>query len=501
MAEDCLKCSVRYYSIRDTVKKVKASDPDFVPHVNDNILSLGPVTLYEIRSLRRCVKSCPATHNGKNMIADEARRECVHNESQFTVPKSKMNIQGIQSLYETMVKLKTNYDEILQNIKPTNLHTKIENRNERCNFNGMLRKRERGNYESYYYCKCDESYIGDNCHIPLEIAKRYQNILLKALMLLKDQSNLNDHRSSNLLIESLLIINKFKIDTYLIETMLFLIKEKLLDFNRTKNYKKLYKLYDLLFINIFDILEDQKNSSLNDIDVSKEDADTHAHIFKLIKIMLSDIEGIFEDSKLNYSLIEENSDHFLSLNMYSLTLAEYKFKNDSDVSSFIITNPHIDKSEHSKHSNNWIEFEFHNENQIVDSKYHLQVLNISMSLFEARMKDFDISFMSHMMYLKVLDPEESHTNIEMSKVGITTFLLRFSLLFVPAYDNFSSKIDCRAYNFNTHAHQKGELVKFIDPFDDSKQNFNNEDAYAECRFSTKTDINSSYFVVVLLNNR
>lgn len=496
-ADNCLKCPITHYSIRKVVRSDKNVKPNFLQTILSGFFSMAPISITEIKISNKCVEKCPETAKGKSVAINEATRQCIAQENELDYIFDTPSVQESDNVFESVTKLKLQYDEAINNAKNEFASKKLPNKSEKCSFRGDLKKRERGDYDSYFFCRCNEGYVGDNCQISLNVAQNYQHLVAENLDRLSNQFTANNHGSRKIFLESLFIMNKFKTSLPILEKMVSIIQTHLQQDKAIENRKKLYTLFDAILLNLFDLMDDQKRLPLEDYNSSSDAKVERDQIYDAITMIIQEIEKAFEDLKYTHSFLEYDMKHFISLDTYSYIMAEYRLSSYKNDKGFFISNPNIDMSTYTKFASNWLSLVFSENTDVKDNKHHIQALNLSASLFESKMNSLNVTFLSNIMYLRLLDPDMPHLSIESNEAGILAFKFKFAMLFIPAYEDLSQYLACRAYNFDKSDYVPGTLEKFIDAYEDEQEDENNENAYAICKFHALFNFRSYYFTLVL----
>ena len=494
--ENCLSCGISQYTLElDQISHKKAP----LNKVFDNIFSLffgvnldlPDMNITEIKIQNKCVESCPKEYKGKPVIVHEAERKCIVKLSEDEKPASHLpEMHHDNNILNYLNKLKVKYTETIKDIEESS-NKKVGKEvtgSLECNYNGVLKKELRGDADSYYICRCVEGYIGDNCQIPIKFYNSIQDKLQGAIDDVKKNIIKHDKHGRKLFLEALLLINKFKINRATIEkivsvTKAFLEKDKAID-----SKKKLYLVYDALILNLFDLMEDirkrRSEEIMSDVNLQEErDA-----LVKDVEAVLDMIVNSLEDLKFANSFLDSNSKSYMGMETYSYILSEFRYKNYDDSIGYMIANPNIDTS-YNITNNDYIFFKFNDDVNLDNSKYNLQVLNFASPLFSEKIRKVSqnvgasFRFVSNTLYIKSIDPENPHMRIKNAMVQLKEVVIKFSMNYIPIFEDLRQHLHCVAYNFKEgHSVIQGRLLEVDD-----------EEEYIICAFELFFETQSYYF--------
>lgn len=356
--------------------------------------------------------------------------------------------------------------------------------NDECFFNGTLIREMTGHQDPYYFCKCKQGYLGDNCHITKSIFNESQKQLVKIIHRLDTEFVNHDKHQQRILLKGMHQITKFKLSLSVTVKLISLLKQTLKINKEMDNLEDLYQVYDSLFLALFDQLEEQKKQSdpndKFDVDFVKH----RQHIYDNIMDLIKELEYSFEDLQYAESFLSKSQDKFVSLNTFSFTMTEYQIKDLTPQSTFELKNPIIDTAQQIT-SSAFVHYTFVNgfKNQL--SPYNTQLLVFSNVLFENTFADNSDISVSNLIYIKNINPEKPHERVRNYDVQIQKIVIRFPLLFLPPPDQLMSQLQCKAYNFNAKSPNKyGSLI-----------HLNQENEEALCEFNGDFDLNGYYFGV------
>lgn len=131
---------------------------------------------------------------------------------------------------------------------------------ENCNYNGNLFEHIDSRQE-FYFCRCREEFVGYNCEIPYSLYQNTQEKLLDLLKQIEQKFMHNKDYSRDLLLDALIQMNNFKLSQAVLHKVIEMAHNFLRMENKKENKLKLYLVFDALFTNIFDLLEDLRKEN------------------------------------------------------------------------------------------------------------------------------------------------------------------------------------------------------------------------------------------------
>ncbi len=429
------------------------------------------------------------------MSVDEAKRICrVTLETDEGKSKKPLGIPEFKNdgdVLNNLMSLKVKYDEEIMKTKTDKAFLDLGDKNpsglsSECYFNGKLKKEIRGNLDSFYICRCFLGFLGDNCQIRKDLYQHIQSQLIQIMDQIQTKFINHDKHSQTILFKSLIMINKFKIGRPVLEKMIFLISSTLEHNKEMDNRKQLYVLYDAILLNLFDILEDIKKHrsyyQLADTESQKE----HTAIYQCVHNVIKLVEDSLEDLVYAESFLEKFAEKYIAFDTYSYTMAEYKYKNLKDRDFFRVRNPNIDTSFNIEEYNT-INFEFNPNVDISENKNNIQILNFAAPLFRNKAEELNDVLITNLIYLKNIDPKNSHKIVENVEIGLKKIQIRFALLFLPSYEDIKSVSYCKANAYNQKSRTKrGKLIEF-----------NEEEMTMTCEFVSFYEFKNYYFAVTI----
>lgn len=389
-----------------------------------------------------------------------------------------------KDLIHAIKSLKVKYDEEIDKIKKTAEQRKSDDKSAECFYDGKLRKEIRGNYESYYICRCNPGYMGDNCQISKGLFDNTQTKLLGFLDEINKQALNPSRENRKKFLTALIMINKFRIGRPIIERMVDLVQNYLSKDKELDNRKKLYVFYDAILLNLFDSLEDMKKSSSQvynaDVDLQTERAEVYALIHRIIDML----EVSLEDHIYLNSFLEKHKSHYLGLDTYSFVISEYRLKKLDLVKGFSVHNPNIDTS-FNVIENNRLQLDFEPRFDLAQSRHNVQMFTLAAPLFEDRLRSFGDVAVSNVLYFKYVNPKNPHEAVLHRDNKVTGMKVDFALTFIPAYDEILPNVACFAYYFGTdRSNVKGKALAIDE-----------EKMVVTCEFPVYFEFKNYYFVI------
>ena len=490
-ADNCLSCPVTYYTLQDQVVTKEKSEDSAISSILGMFLgmkfNMPEMNILQIKSVNKCLKKCPKTYKDKEVVVNDAERKCT-----LKVTDSPLESLMLPAIKETpdlltnIMSLKNQYDEEIRNLELKTESSPNESRSKECNYNGLLKKEIRGNYESYYICRCDKEYLGDNCQITSTLYESTQNKLVDIINEVEKRFMNNDKHSEKIFLKAFIAINKFKIGRGLIEKMADLVRKFLEKDKDLDNKKKLYILYDNLLLNLFDLSEDLKKlpyHSYNlDWDVEKE----RNLVFQDIHMLLDMIESSLEDIDFNNSFLADEVNQYIAMDTFSYIINEFRYNSYDANTGIMVSNPNIDTS-FNNITSNIIKFKFDDNYKAETSKFNVQIVNFATPLFDDRMKAESNVLVSNVLYLKNIDPESPHIVVTNREAGVESMSVVFSMNFIPAYANVLKNVFCKAFNFaNSSLDRLGKATEF-----------NDDEQTITCEFELDFEFKNYYFGVAI----
>lgn len=391
---------------------------------------------------------------------------------------------GSKDFIETIKTLKIKYDEEIEKIRKSADQRKNDAKSGECFYNGKLKKEIRGNYESYYICRCESGFLGDNCQISKALYDSTQLKLMSYLEEIEKQFVNSSHHNRKKFLTSLIMINKFRIGRPIIERMVSIVENYLHKDRELDNRKKLYVFYDAILLNLFDSLEDMRKSTFEvyntDTNLQLEKNETYNLIHHVIEML----ENSLEDHVYLNSFLDKKAPHYISLDTYSFVIGEQKLKKFELPKGFPVHNPNIDTSFNVVQSNR-IYFDFESKFDHKKSKHNIQMLTIAAPLFDDKLRNYGDIPVSNILYLKYVNPKNTHETILHRDNQVRNLKVDFALTFIPAYDDILGSVNCMAYFFGV---DKSNIPGKAVSLDEDKM-------VVSCEFPTYFEFKNYYFAV------
>ena len=493
-ADNCLRCPVTDYTLHEAHKQNKTTKPNILNMIFGSFLPMIHVATTEFKITRHCVKKCPKTHDGVKVVVNEGSRRCLVETDEDAHDIDMPVLKHSNSIFENLTKMKVQYDSDVQKAKEKYMTTPDSSKSDACNYKGVLKKKERGNYDSYFFCRCDEGYTGDNCQLAKSLIEKYQNQLVDMLNDIETSFTNNDNRTRKLFLDSLLLVNKFKSNLAIIKKNLEIVKNYLRHDKNTENRRQLYNIYDALLLNLFDLMDDLKRLSLDEYEAESDVKIQNDAIYSTINEVVQAVEDSFEDLKFSHSFLSYDMKHFIAQDTYSYIIAEYRLKKYNKDKGFYVVNPNIDMSTYVNFAGNKVFIKFKKDFEQSESPLNLQLIVFSASLFEDKITYYNNVLVSNLMYMRPIDPNFPHLHMSVDGAGLESVRIKFALLFVPIFDEVEKHVFCKAYNFEKNDIVEGTLVSFIDAGEDEE---NSNNAFVICEFHTHFDYRSHYFGIAM----
>lgn len=495
-AKHCHSCPINYFILmKETVTHSQT------PNILGSILGmffgsvgakLPPVEMTQVEIKSDCVEKCPEEIDGQKVTVNLAERKCVvrekGGEEKVIFPPVGLPQQGpSDSIYHDVMQLKLHYDEQIEHIKKVGLAMKGNQGSSvssECYNHGLIRKVFRGNLSSYFICRCQPGFLGDNCQISKELHSEVQSKLMDRLnQLQKDLPSMSKSDMKEIL-STLILFNKFKIEEPIISKIVNIMgylqdQEASID-----NKKKLYVLYDSQILSVFDLMEDLRKHKSRDRMGNIDDQRRLDKFHGLITQLVGMIETSFQHMDYSHSFLKAQKDEYVGLDTFSYVIAEFPLGR----TEFQISNPNIDTSFNIDDST-VISLISAEKDGHLNSRYNIQLISYSMTLFNYHFPRYEL--LSNPVYLKFIDPHNPHVSVGSTQALVGKIKVTFPLLYLPGYDQLEKHLYCRGFSsgsFEDGAMLEGEVVRF----DEDSQS-------VLCEFTTKKKgLGDMYFSVFKL---
>ena len=391
---------------------------------------------------------------------------------------------GSKDFIEAIKTLKSKYDEEIDRVRKTADQRKNDAKSGECFYNGKLKKEIRGNYESYYICRCDPGYLGDNCQITKSLYDATQLKLMSYLDDIEKQFVNSSHHNRKKFLTSLIMINKFRIGRPILERMVSIVENYMHKDKELDNRKKLYVFYDAILLNLFDSLEDIKKTPFETYSTDTSLQLEKNEIYSLIHHVIDMLENSLEDHVYLNSFLDKKVPHYTGLDTYSFVIGERKLKNFDSTKGFPVHNPNIDTSFNIVQSNQ-IYFDFESKFDFKKSKHNVQLLTLAAPLFEDKLKNYGDIPVSNILYIKYVNPKNTHESILHRDNQVRNLKIDLALTFIPAYEDILAHVNCTAYFFGP---DKSNIFGKAIALDEDKM-------IVSCEFPTYFEFKNYYFAV------
>lgn len=447
---------------------------------------LPPVEMTQVEIHTKCVEKCPEEIDGQKVTVNLAERKCIVKSKDDQAPLPPVSLPFLSetdSIYHNIMQLKFHYEEQIGHIKKVGLAKKPENGvqvSSECFNNGLIRKVFRGNLSSYFICRCQAGFMGDNCQITRELHNETQKKLIELLDKVKKKLPSMSKHDYKETLGSLILFNKFKIDASVITKILEILGFLLDRNNGLDNKKKLYVLYDSLILSVFDMLEDLRKArprdQLGNSDIQKQEIELQKKIEQLVVL----IETSLEDMDYSKSFLAKQKEEYIGLDTFSFIISEYPLNS----TNFQLSNPNIDTSFNTEEST---EIDLLTKGDHPNSKYNIQLIVFSVTLFNFEFKKYQL--LTNPLYFKFLDPSNSHLHVKNSDALIRGVKINFPLLFLPGYENLEKHLFCKSFKTGTYDNSttNGTVVKFDE-----------DTGVVTCEYTGISSFSNMYFGVFIL---
>lgn len=479
--ERCLSCGVDHYAFEEELAIESKPTKTIIDLLSQLlVLPVEPTSSPEYRTVLRCVKSCPATIDGMSVVVKEESRQCFARGGKvpgLAPPRAEPN-----NVLSAVTALKTDFDARTEQFIASAQHHHSKDASSKCNYRGTLKHEVKGDFDSYYICRCEENVVGDTCEIPLRL---YDEVQTRALRLLEQAqseflSSLGGRKPH--VLQALAMLTQLKLSYPVIRRTISLLRGFLQRDRNLENKKKLYLVYDGLILATFDHLEDIKKQSLLVSNLAKDLAELQRELRGCIATVIGMLEAALEDHLYAHSFLERGSAKYVALETFSFIFSEERVASHTPETGFVVHNPNIDTSFQMTNSVRVL-LEFTTGSGARDSPLNLQLINFSATLFEAQLQAMREKIVSHVLYLKFLDPAQPHVVVSPAQARTERVSIVFSMIYVPPFAALQERIRCAGYDFFG---QKPTVAGRTLAVDDEKQT-------VTCEFRGDVELRNYYF--------
>jgi hypothetical protein len=488
--EDCRACPVSFFTFQQNiVTQKKQQDNIFSNLLNlflgPGVVPLAPVKVTEVRIVTKCVRECPKTYKESPVAVNYAERKCVLKLGD-TIPIFMPHSRPSADILETINKMKLHYDQEIDNFKKSSLADKSRSGSDECFKNGVLKREVRGDTNSYYICRCQKGYTGDNCQIPVSLFESTQHKLYEYLDEIQKEFVDHNHHHKRRFLKAMIQLNKFRMSRPVVTKLVDLIQKYLQKDRELDNKKHLYVLYDAVLLNIFDQLEDLKKAPIQTAGADIELQTERTELYALIHHLIDMLETSLEDHQYLNSFLEGFGPESFSLDTFSFMIAEYRLSSYQKGTGFSVRNANIDTS-YNVVENNRIKFELEGDFSPSTLQNHVQVLTLAAPLFEDKLKAMNYKAISNIVYVKFINPTHPHEVVYNKDNKVRKIILHLALNYLPVFDDILENVVCLAAYFGKNKTSvTGKAVKFHEA---SKT--------VECEFDAYFEFRNYYFSVVM----
>lgn len=347
-------------------------------------------------------------------------------------------------LLENISTLKAQYDGEVQKSKDHYLTNVKAQRSKECHFNGVLKREFKSNKLSYYICRCDPGYLGDNCQLSKDLYFQTQKRLADFLNRLQKKTSGQDRKSRHIFLAAMGVVNKFKLSRQLIEQAFRMVTEYLGKNQERENRKKLFTIYDGLLLNAFDLLEDiqkfPREEVFADSFLQQEMEDIQTLIASIVDRLVESVESYHAESLL----LPDSPYKLKNLNTHSFVTEEFMTGNGDLAAGFAIRNPNIDTSFHTIQQNRlW--FDIDQKGKLLGPDARIRAINFASPLFELSLKRYRETPISNLIHLTLIESFMAGIDKDTPYQVIKSMKIEFALNFLPPSENILSEVSCNGF--------------------------------------------------------
>ncbi len=185
-------------------------------------------------------------------------------------------------------------------------------------------------------------------------------------------------------------------------------------------------------------------------------------------------------------LINNQKNKFIAYDTFAYIIGEFKLDSYNIENGFFIQNPLLNSPSNILSENN-IFLDFRNKDKEYEN-INIQVLIFSSSLFTLKLKELGDVLVSNIIYLKFLNKKKEQNIKIQENLQIQKLRIKFSLLFLPSYDDILSNVYCKAYNLFSKGINLNGKAKLYDE----------QDKTITCEFDENFDFKGYYFALTIL---
>lgn len=488
-ANNCDSCSLSAFKLEEQIVSQQAAGNDFFSGFLGLFLGFFPpmksMKVTHIQIVTKCLSECPSVHHDKPVTVDYTERKCVVSGSGHGHSIFSGSVHHDDDLHEKTRRFKAKYNEEIERIKRASLSMKRNKTSPECFHNGELRREVEADRAAYFVCECLPGYLGDNCQITQELYHETQKQLLSFLDAAQNQFADHNHHNKRKFVSTLLHISRFRIGHHVINRMIQLIDIFIQLDHAIDNRRDLYLLYDSLLLACYDLLEESRKSNRRvraiDIGIQRKEEET----FELIHKLIEHLEKSLEDHRYTNSFLEKGSQSYKSLDTFSFIITEFRLSH-IDPEGVNFRTPNIDTS-YNVVTNNRVSLEFNLNVEIAKLNNNMQIITLSAALFGNKLAMHRHKPLSNMVYLRFIDPNQTHREVKIHENGIKSFVIEFALNYIPAFDDIMDSVVCMGHYFNDSRLNVVGEVKAISPDEKS----------LVCHFYTNFEVRNYYFTVLI----
>lgn len=488
-SDNCESCSLKAFRFEEQIVTQKKGGDEFFSGFLGLFLGFFPpmkhMKVTQIQLITHCLKECPATKDKKPVTIDLVERKCITDPKNFSPNLFFGSVHHDDDLHEKTRAFKVKYNEEIEKTKSASLLLKKNNTSPECFNNGLLKREVEADRASYFICKCEEGFMGDNCQITMQLYDQTQKKLLEFLEAAQKQFVDHDHHNKKKFISTLIHISKFRIGHHVIRKIIQLIELFIEIDHEIDNRKSLYLLYDSLLLALYDLLEEIRKSRRELGKIERDTQEKEQNTFELVHLLIDRLESSLEDHKYAHSFLASDSQSYKALDTFSFIISEFKL-NNFDQHGVSFSTPNIDTS-FNVITKNKVLLDFELSADLSKLTNNIQVIALSSALFADRLKEHKHKPLSNLLYIRFINPNSVHQEIRTKDNAIKSFNIDFALNYLPFFEDIKEHVDCMGYFFsNTRLNVVGEAIKISD-----------DESTLTCQFTANFEVKNYYFMVLV----